>query len=198
LAAKELVTDNFAVINADDFYGRDAFARLAEHLNSLGTADKNYCMIGYVLRNTLTENGTVSRGKCVTDDKGMLSSITELTKIKTDGDDALYLNDSGEWEALSGDTIVSMNCWGLTPAIFKPLEEGFVKFLSSEKGKELKSEYYLPGAIDEMMRAGDCDVKVYPTTAAWYGVTYSEDKEGVKASLRAMMDNGEYPHKLWK
>ena len=198
LSAKELVTDNFAVINADDFYGRDAFARLAEHLKSLDTDSKHYCMIGYVLRNTLTENGTVSRGRCVTDDKGMLSSITELTKIRTDGEDAQYLNDGGDWEALSGDTIVSMNCWGLTPAIFKPLEEGFVRFLSSDAGKALKSEYYLPGAIDEMMQAGECDVKVYPTTAAWYGVTYSEDKEGVKKSLRALMNDGEYPCKLWK
>ena len=198
LSAKELVNDNFAVINADDFYGRDAFEKLAEHLRSLKTTDKNYCMVGYVLRNTLTENGTVSRGRCVTDENGMLESITELTKIKTAGNDALYLNDSEEWEELSGDTIVSMNCWGLTPAIFKPLEEGFVKFLSSDKGKALKSEYYLPGAIDEMMKAGDCDVKVYPTTASWYGVTYSEDKEGVKASLRALMNGSEYPCKLWK
>lgn len=198
LCARDKVDDNFAVINADDFYGRDAFVKLAEHLKTLDTSDKRYCMIGYVLRNTLTENGTVSRGRCVTGDGGMLNSITELTKIKTDGNDALYVNENGEWEPLSGDTVVSMNCWGLTPAIFDALEEGFVDFLSSEKGKELKSEYYLPGAIDDMMRAGECTVRVYPTTAAWYGVTYSEDKESVKSSLRDLMDSGEYPHKLWK
>lgn len=198
LCAEEYVDDNFAVINADDFYGRDAFVKLAEHLKAIDKASTDYCMIGYVLRNTLTENGTVSRGRCVTDERGMLSSITELTKIKTCGSDAEYLNDSGEWEALSGDTVVSMNCWGLTPAIFGELKAGFVNFLSSEKGKELKSEYYLPGAVDDMMKDGKCSVKVYATTAAWYGVTYSEDKAGVKAALRTLMDNGEYPKKLWK
>ena len=198
LCAEPFVKDNFAVINADDFYGRDAFMKLAEHLKAIDENSKNYCMIGYILRNTLTENGTVSRGRCETNEKGMLSSITELTKIKTAGADAQYLGDDGEWLELSGDTVVSMNCWGLTPAIFEGLREGFVRFLSSEKGSEMKSEYYLPGAVDEMMKEGECDVRVYSTTASWYGVTYSEDKEGVKNSLRALMDGGEYPHKLWK
>ena len=154
-------------------------------------------MIGYVLRNTLTENGTVSRGKCVTEN-GMLNSITELTKIKTNQNDALYLKDGGEWEELSGDTIVSMNCWGLTPAIFADLENDFEAFLSSEKGSSLKGECYLPGSVDTMMKNGLCDVRVYPTTASWYGVTYSEDKESVKNSLRSLMQKGEYPPKLWK
>ena len=197
LCAREFVNDNFAVINADDFYGRDAFVKLSEHLRSIKETDTNYCMIGYVLRNTLTENGTVSRGKCVTTDDGMLDSITELTKIKTNGADALYLNESEEWEPLAGDTIVSMNCWGLTPAIFEPLQSGFEKFLSGEGGKALKSEYYLPGAVDEMMHAGECDVKVYATSACWYGVTYSEDKPSVVASIKRLIDNGEYPAKLW-
>ena len=198
LCAKDCIDDNFAVINSDDFYGRDAFLKLAEHLRSIKTTDTNYCMIGYILRNTLTENGTVSRGKCVTRQGGMLDSITELTKIKTDGDDALYQSEDGEWLPLSGDTIVSMNCWGLTPEIFPSLESGFLKFLSGEGGRALKSEYYLPGAVDEMMHDGKCDVKVIPTTASWYGVTYSEDKPAVKASLRALMESGEYPEKLWK
>ena len=198
LCAEDKVTDNFAVINADDFYGRDAFEKLADHLKSIDKTSADYCMIGYVLRNTLTENGTVSRGKCDTNERGMLASITELTKIRTNGEDALYLNDDGEWEALSGDTVVSMNCWGLTPSIFDELKSGFVNFLSSPKGSELKSEYYLPGAVDDMMKAGKCQVSVYPTTAAWYGVTYSEDKAGVKAALRALMECNEYPEKLWK
>ena len=198
LCAKDCIDDNFAVINSDDFYGRDAFMKLGEHLKSIKTTDTNYCMIGYVLRNTLTENGTVSRGKCVTTEGGMLDSITELTKIKTDGEDALYQSEDGEWLPLSGDTIVSMNCWGLTPEIFPSLESGFLKFLSGEGGRALKSEYYLPGAVDEMMHDGKCDVKVIPTTASWYGVTYSEDKPAVKASLRALMESGEYPEKLWK
>lgn len=198
LCAESFVKDNFAVINADDFYGRDAFIKLAEHLRAIDTESTNYCMIGYILRNTLTENGTVSRGRCETDDNGMLSSITELTKIKTAGNDAQYLDENGNWVDLSGDTVVSMNCWGLTPAIFGELRRGFKDFLSSPKGSEMKSEYYLPGAVDDMMKAGKCDARVYSTTASWYGVTYSEDKEGVKNSLRALMDKGEYPNKLWK
>ena len=198
LCAKDCIDDNFAVINSDDFYGREAFLKLAAHLRSIKTTDTNYSMIGYIHRNTLTENGTVSRGKCVTTEGGMLDSITELTKIKTDGEDALYQSEDGEWLPLSGDTIVSMNCWGLTPEIFPSREAGFLKFLSGEGGQALKSEYYHPGAVDEMMHDGKCDVKVIPTTASWYGVTYSEDKPAVKASLRALMESGEYPEKLWK
>ncbi len=196
LCAKDHINDNFAVINADDFYGRDAFYKLAEHLKNIKTTDTNYCMVGYVLRNTLTENGTVSRGRCNTDE-GMLTSIKELTKIKTAGSDAEYLEDNGEWEFLSGDTIVSMNCWGLTPAIFPELEAGFESFLRGEGGKALKSEYYLPGSIDEIMKKGGCDVRVYPTTACWYGVTYSEDKPAVVASIKSLIESGEYPEKLW-
>ena len=198
LCAREFVNDNFAVINADDFYGRDAFMKLAAHLKSISENDTDYCMIGYILRNTLTENGTVSRGKCVTTSDGMLDSINELTKIKTNGADALYLNSNDEWEPLSGDTVVSMNCWGLTPSIFEPLQEGFVEFLSGEGGKALKSEYYLPGAVDDMMHDGKCNVRVYPTSASWYGVTYSEDKPSVVASIQSLINNGEYPEILWK
>jgi UTP-glucose-1-phosphate uridylyltransferase len=198
ICAREFVDDNFAVINADDFYGRDAFVKLAEHLNSIKTTDTNYCMIGYVLRNTLTENGTVSRGQCATKGDGMLDFIVERTKIRTNGPDAQYLGEDDEWIDLPGDTLVSMNCWGLTPAIFDELESGFVSFLSGEGGKALKSEYYLPGAIDEMMHADKCNVKVYATTASWYGVTYSEDKASVKQSLKALMNGVEYPEKLWK
>jgi UTP-glucose-1-phosphate uridylyltransferase len=198
ICAREFVDDNFAVINADDFYGRDAFVKLAAHLNSIKTTDTNYCMIGYVLRNTLTENGTVSRGQCATKGDGMLDFIVERTKIRTNGPDAQYLGEDDEWIDLPGDTLVSMNCWGLTPAIFDELESGFVSFLSGEGGKALKSEYYLPGAIDEMMHADKCNVKVYATTASWYGVTYSEDKASVKQSLKALMNGVEYPEKLWK
>lgn len=198
LCARELINDNFAVINADDFYGRDAFMRLAEHLRNTDETDNGYCMVGYILRNTLTENGTVSRGKCVTTENGMLDSIAEITKIKTNGEDALYLDDDGEWRPLAGDTVVSMNCWGFTPTVFDGLECGFKQFLSGDGGKALKSECYLPGTIDEMMHSGRCTVQVYSTSAVWHGVTYSEDKAGVKSSLKALTDSGEYPNGLWK
>lgn len=197
LCTKDIVDDNFAVINADDFYGRDAFVKLAEHLKNIKTTDKDYCMIGYVLRNTLTKNGTVSRGRCLTEN-GMLSTITEISKIKMDGNDALYLNGNEEWEPLSGDTIVSMNCWGFTPAAFDFFEKDFNDFLSSDKGKALKSECFIPNSVDSMMKAEGCGVKVYSTSATWFGVTYSEDKENVKNSLKALIESGEYPNGLWK
>ena len=193
LSAKDCVNDNFAVINSDDFYGRDAFMKLAAHLKN---ADKgNCCMVGYVLDNTLTENGTVSRGECSVDNGGYLVDVTERTKLKRDGDMAAYEED-GIWHRIPKETIVSMNCLGFTPAVFEHIEKGFEAFLK-EKGGELKSEYYIPTAIKEMMTAGVADVKVYSTDAVWYGVTYHEDKEKVQSSIRKMISDGIYPDGLW-
>lgn len=200
LCAEDYVDENFAVINADDFYGRDAFERLAKHLKDIenaGYTDK-FCMISYILRNTLTENGTVSRGQCFVNESGDLLSIVERTKIKSDGCDAEFFNDNGQWEKISGDTPVSMNCWGLTPSVFPYLKEGFKNFLENGEGDILKKEYYLPAAVDEMMHMGLCDVKVYRTTAQWYGVTYPEDKNAVVSAIGKMINDGEYPSKLWK
>ena len=192
LSAKKYVDDNFAVINSDDFYGRDAFMKLAAHLKN---ADKGHCcMVGYVLDNTLTENGTVSRGECTVDSDGYLVDVTERTKLKRDGDMAAY-EENGEWVRIPKDTIVSMNCLGFTPAVFEHIEKGFVSFLS-EKGNELKSEYYIPTAIKEMMTVGVADVKVYSTDAVWYGVTYHEDKVKVQSSIRKMIADGVYPDGL--
>lgn len=194
LSAKDCVTDNFAVINSDDFYGRDAFMKLAAHLKN---ADKGHCcMVGYVLDNTLTENGTVSRGECSVDENGYLVDVTERTKLKRDGDMAAYEED-GVWHRIPKDTIVSMNCLGFTPAVFEHIEKGFVSFLE-KSGAELKSEYYIPTAIKEMMTVGAADVKVYSTDAVWYGVTYHEDKEKVQSSIRKMIADGTYPDGLWK
>ena len=194
LSAKKYVDDNFAVINSDDFYGRDAFMKLAAHLKN---ADKGHCcMVGYVLDNTLTENGTVSRGECTVDSDGYLVDVTDRTKLKRDGDMAAY-EENGEWVRIPKDTIVSMNCLGFTPAVFEHIEKGFVSFLS-EKGNELKSEYYIPTAIKEMMTVGVADVKVYSTDAVWYGVTYHEDKVKVQSSIRKMIADGVYPDGLWK
>lgn len=195
-AARDLLDDSFAVINSDDFYGRDAFFKLAEHLKKQ-SADGHYCMVGYTLRNTLTDNGTVSRGRCEIDGNGMLSSITELTKIARKGNNAEFLNENGQWEALSGDTTVSMNCWGFTPDAIGKLYADLENFFDTEKANELKSECFLPGSVDAVMRAGDCDVKVYKTDAEWFGVTYSEDKDTVKRAVRRLIDNGTYPENLW-
>lgn len=195
-AARELLNDSFAVINSDDFYGRDAFFKLAGHLKGQ-TGNGHYCMVGYTLRNTLTDNGTVSRGRCEIDDNGMLSSITELTKIARKGNDAEFLNADGQWEAISGDTTVSMNCWGFTKDAVSKLCTDLESFFDTEKATELKSECFLPGSVDHLMCAGECDVKVYNTDAEWFGVTYSEDKDTVKNAVRRLIDSGIYPENLW-
>lgn len=194
-AAREYLTENFAVINSDDYYGRDAFFKAAEHLRAC--ADGNhYCMVGYKLGNTLSDSGTVSRGQCYVDPDGMLTGVTERTDIKRVEDHAAYCDTDGTWIDLPADTVVSMNFWGLTPGIVPKLAQGFEQFLA-ERGNELKSEFYLPGAVDAFMKAGECDVRVYRTDAQWYGVTYTQDKEYVKASIRAMIQDGTYPDSLW-
>ncbi|MBQ7173240.1 MAG: nucleotidyltransferase [Clostridia bacterium] len=201
LCAKGVVKDNFAVINADDFYGRDTFLQLAKHLKGAKTTGgvAHHCMVGFRLGNTLTENGSVSRGHCTVDADGMLTGVTERTKIEKRENNAEYLADNGvDWIPLSFDTIVSMNCWGFTPDLFAPLEVSFKKFLEEDLPKNpLKGEFYLPFAVDEQRREGLCDVRVYPTSSVWQGVTYAEDKDRVKASLKQMIDNGEYPKSLW-
>ena len=142
---------------------------------------------------------TVSRGHCTVDGDGMLQTVVERTKIMKRENCAAYLDDDGEtWIDLPFDTIVSMNCWGFTPAFFNELETGFAAFLSNIGDNPLKAEYYLPSAVDEQKCAGLCNVKVYPTQSVWQGVTYAEDKARVKASIRAMIDSGEYPEELWK
>ena len=197
---RDIVKDNFAVINADDFYGRDTFVQLAKHLSTADCADgkTQHCMVGFRLGNTLTDFGTVSRGECVVDENGMMQSVTERTKIIKKESCAAYLADDGEtWIDRPFDTIVSMNCWGFTPAIFDKLGEGFAEFLSNLGDNPLKAEYYLPVAVDEQRKAGLCDVKVYPTQSVWYGVTYADDKPMVKASIRSLIEAGEYPAKFW-
>lgn len=195
LAAKDVVKEPFAVINADDFYGYDAYRLLAEHLKAAKAGE--FCMIGYVLENTLTENGTVSRGVCKVNQKGELDDVTERTAIRRKGDVAVF-EEKGEETELPLDAIVSMNCWGFTPDIFEGVERGFAKFLTNLGENPLKCEYYLPFAVRELMDEGACHVRVYSTSAAWYGVTYAEDKASVKASIAALKADGTYPEKLSK
>lgn len=197
---KDIVKDNFAVINADDYYGRDTFVQLAAHLRDAKMENDvaHHCMIGFRLLNTLTENGTVSRGQCEVDGDGMLKTVTERTKIMKTEDGAAYLADDGEtWIDMPADTVVSMNCWGFTPDVFKGLEEGLCAFLDRIGENPMKSEYYLPFSVDDQNRQGVCDVRVYPTHEIWQGVTYPEDKERVKGAIRALIDEGRYPAKLW-
>ena len=198
LAARHVVKDNFAIINSDDFYGRDAFRKLAGHLSAAsgkgGVAE--CCMVGYVLKNTMTENGSVSRGECYADENGYLTNVIERTKIYKDADGKGVYEDADGLHDISLDTIVSMNCIGFTPSVFSEIEKGFVEFLK-EKNGDLKAEYYCPTAVFNMIRDGKATFKLIKTDASWCGVTYHEDKPAVVAKIQALIDAGEYPAKLW-
>ena len=202
LAARDIVDDCFAVINADDFYGRKTFEIMAERLRAAERRARrtdggrlDCCMVGFRLGNTLTENGTVSRGIC-TVEGGKLVSVTERTKIRraADGSCAEYEED-GEWTPLPLDSTASMNCFGLMPEVFGYVSDGFGGFLEN-MGDPLKSEYYLPFALDSLAQKGIIDIAVEKTPSKWYGVTYAADKEPVKQSIRELIRSGEYPEKL--
>ena len=184
LACKDIVKEPFAVINADDFYGRSAFQKIAEFLRE----DSNdYAMVGFRLVNTLTENGHDSRGICEIEN-GILTSVTERTKIM----DCKYTEDDGEtWVPLSPDSVVSMNLWGFRPDLFGYIEEGFKAFLQ-EKINVPKSEYYLPSVVSSLIENGEKQVRVLVAEDKWYGVTYKEDKEMVVTAICDMMNNGLY------
>ncbi|MBQ3140532.1 MAG: nucleotidyltransferase [Clostridia bacterium] len=198
LSAAPLVKDNFAVINADDFYGRDAFLRLGEFLRGAKAEGgvEPFCMVGYALENTLTEHGTVSRGQCSVDADGKLTGIVERTKIQRTEAGAAYL-DGEDWVEMPIDTTVSMNCWGFTPAAITYMERYFAQFLAADEGDPLKREFYLPAAVQGMMKDGLCGVQVLQTSAVWQGVTYPEDKARVVEAIRGMIADGTYPEKLW-
>ena len=195
LCAKEYLNDTFAVINSDDFYGRDPFFKVASFLKSKDLTSREFCMVGYQVGNTLTDNGSVSRGVCETTD-GKLDSIIERTKIVREGDSArFYEGDS--FVDFPLDTPVSMNFWGFTPTVFEGLEEDFKDFLA-EKGNELKSEALLPNSVGRMIKENKCSVSVLGTDAKWFGVTYAEDKPGTIAKIRELVAAGVYPDGLWK
>ena len=184
LCCKDIVKEPFAVINADDYYGKSAFKQIADFLMS---NQDDYSMVGFRLQNTLTENGHVSRGVCEIEN-GILQSVTERTKIM----DCKYTEDDGKsWTALDPDTVVSMNLWGFTPDIFGYIEEGFKKFLD-ERINEPKSEYYLPSVVSSLIERNEKQVRVLIAEDKWYGVTYKEDKEKVVSAIVAKMDSGEY------
>ena len=184
LCCKDIVNESFAVVNADDYYGRSAFRQMADFLNS-DTPD--YAMVGFRLVNTLTENGYVSRGVCEIEN-GVLKTVTERTKIE----DCKYTEDDGAtWISLPKDTVVSMNLWGFRPDVFGYIETGFKRFLD-EKINVPKAEYYLPTVVSERIEKGEKQVKVLVAEDKWYGVTYKEDKETVVNAITKMMNDGLY------
>jgi hypothetical protein len=193
LMAADAVKEPFAAINADDFYGRQAYQLLAQHLTS-GSPD--YAMVGFILRNTLSNFGSVARGVCRVDGNDFLQSVEELTKIEPDGGGAKNTDDAGKLTKLTGDEAVSMNFWGFTPALFPQLQTHFQTFLTA-KGGELKSECYIPSTIGDLVTTGQARVKVLRTNDSWFGVTYREDRPRVVESVRKLIQRGDYPERLW-
>ena len=201
LSCRHLINGPFAVINADDYYGPGSFASVYEYLSDNKDNDKYaFCMAGYQLKNTVTENGHVSRGVCEIDDKGFLKQVTERTKIMKTADGIAYTEDDGAtWVRLDPDTVVSMNFWGFSASMMEEMKREFPQALEKiMETNPLKSEYYLPFAADRLVQEGKAEVKVMTSPDKWYGVTYKEDKEDVQNALQAMKDRGMYPEKLWK
>lgn len=195
LCSRDAVHEPFAMINADDFYGRDSFAVLGRRLASLPVDSSAYCMVGFTLANTLSEHGTVARGVCRTDDRGYLSDIRELLHVKKTADGVEDTTD-GKVTKLTGQEPVSLNMWGFTPHVFPQLEASFRAFLATHCG-EPKSECYIPMTVGELVTSGRATCEVLRTTSAWFGATYAEDKPVVQRSIRSLVERGEYPASLW-
>ena len=193
LMAAGVINEPFAAINADDFYGQEAYKVLAQHLTS-GTAD--YAMVGFILKNTLSAHGSVARGVSRVDANNYLTHIVEMMKIEPDGAGAKNTEADGKLTQLTGDEAVSMNFWGFTPALFPQLRVEFEKFLK-RAGGEQKSECYIPATVGDLVTSGRAKCKVLRSSDSWFGVTYREDRPQVVESIRQLVAQGKYPEKLW-
>jgi len=193
LVADGIIREPFAAINADDFYGLNSFRVLAEHL---GSSSDDFAMVGFTLRNTLSDHGSVARGVCDANGDDFLKTVTELTKIERNGAGAKYEDAAGAVHPLGGDETVSMNMWGFTPALFSHLREQFAAFLKAKGGEE-KSEFYIPTVVNELVKTSAARCRVLRSTDSWFGVTYREDRPRVMESVRALVARGDYPERLW-
>lgn len=201
LSCIQEVDGPFAVINADDYYGRHAFEMIYQFLSSHTDDDKyRYTMVGYILENTLTENGHVARGVCVTDESGYLQGIHERTHIEKRGDVTAYTEDDGAtWVTIPEGSTVSMNMWGFSASMLRELQERFPRFLDENlKKNPLKCEFFLPSVVGELLDEGKATVQVLKSADKWYGVTYKEDKAVVVEAIARMKAEGLYPEKLWE
>jgi choline kinase len=196
MVAKDNIHEPFAVINADDFYGADAFKALHSFLVA-DVSDNRAAMVGYILKNTLSDHGHVSRGISIPDENGYLGTITERTNIQKKGETIIYLDEALEDHELDENSYVSMNFWGFSPAFFVESETQFREFVAVNKDNE-KAEFFIPLVVDEMMASGKVKVKIIESTAKWMGVTYREDKPVVIEKVQALVDAGEYPESLFK
>lgn len=196
MMAKDAIHEPFAIINADDFYGADAYRVMGDYLSNLDGVENNYCMVGYEVNKTLSENGTVSRGVCAVDGDGNLASMVEHTKIERVGAD-IVSHFEGEDIKLAENTPVSMNFFGFTPEYFGYSEEYFKTFLA-ENMSNLKSEFFIPTMVNKLIGDGTAKMRVLSTTALWFGVTYKEDKPALMAKIEALIADGVYPRNLWE
>ena len=197
LAAKDFVKGNFAIINADDFYGYDAFKTIADFLTKEKEGDKeNFCLVAYKIANTMSENGSVKRGICFEKD-GYLSRIVESSVERKNNKIIATPLDGSEPFEISEDQYTSMNLLGFTPYIFKHIEDNFLSFIENNKDNLLKCEYLIPDSLFDCSKKGYATIKVLTTNSKWYGVTYKEDKESLTSAINKMIDEGMYPNKLW-
>lgn len=196
LMAKDVIKEPFAVINADDFYGRDSFAVIGKWLSEMDGKTNQYCMVGYRVGNTLSESGSVSRGVCAMDANRMLTDVVERTKIERIDGVVQYLDENEQWVSIEDNTPVSMNMWGFTPDYFAHSESYFAEFLN-ENMSNLKSEFYIPLMANKLIKEGTSTIEVLDTTSRWFGVTYAEDRPSVVAKIQELVDAGEYPAPLF-
>jgi len=196
LMAKDLIHEPFMVINADDFYGKESFEVMAKFLLDVNGEQGKYCMAGYRVGNTLSEHGTVSRGVCATDKMGFLTDVVERTAIESKNGHIVFPDENGNEVEIPFDTPVSMNMWGFTPEYFEYTEAAFKAFLT-EHGQELKTEFYIPTLVNDLIKAGKTTCQVLDTPAKWFGVTYADDRQMVVDKIQALVDAGVYPNKLF-
>ena len=199
MMAKDVIKEPFCVINCDDFYNRDSFMVIGKFLSELPDNVKNaYAMVGFRVGNTLSENGTVARGVCSTDENELLTTVVERTEIMRVDGKVCYKDEQGQWVAIADNTPVSMNMWGFTPDYFDYSEAYFKEFLSDEKNRtNLKAEFFIPLMVNKLVNDKTATVKVLDTTSKWFGVTYSADREGTVERIQSLINEGVYPAKLF-
>jgi UTP-glucose-1-phosphate uridylyltransferase len=197
LSCRDRIGDEpFAVINADDYYGADSYRVLAKFMDDTPGEPFRYAMVGFVLRNTISEHGHVARGVCSADAGGRLRTVVERTRIEPGPQGIRFLGEDGQWHPLTGDELVSMNFWGFKPDLFPHLETQFAEFLRTS-GRDVKAEFFVPTVVNNLVTAGVVTVDVLQTSSSWIGVTYPQDREPVVARIRSLVDSGAYPASLW-
>ncbi len=196
MMGKEVIHEPFAVINADDFYGRESFRMLADFLSQLENSERKYCMVGYRVGNTLSESGTVARGVCETDAEGNLTGVVERTQVMRVDGKVCYKDENDQWVPIGDHTPVSMNMWGFTPDYFRFSDDYFLQFLK-DNAENTKAEFFIPLLVNYLIESGKVTVQVLDTPSKWFGVTYAEDRPDVVAKLRELVESGVYPSPLW-